>query len=86
MKKHQILISEQEKVLNEKIMELTRQINEEHPELLTNISEMPEANPDEDDPEINRKRLQEYYDSLIQMLKKYKPYHTLQEVGNKKID
>jgi hypothetical protein len=64
---------ETEKTLNERIMAITQLLNEKYPELMQFVPEMTQTNPDEKDPDINRKTLKEYYDSLIQMIKKYKP-------------
>ncbi|HXB39774.1 MAG TPA: hypothetical protein VNZ49_04480 [Bacteroidia bacterium] len=75
---------ESEKILNERIMAVTLEIQENYPELTKYIIEMKDSNPDEKDPDVNRRRLKEYYDSLINMVKKYKQHHTLQENENRK--
>jgi hypothetical protein len=60
-----------EKELNAKILEVTMEIKEKHPELTKFIEEMPVTIPDEKDPEITRKKLQAYYESLNTVLNKY---------------
>ncbi|NEW84496.1 MAG: hypothetical protein GZ094_19315 [Mariniphaga sp.] len=60
-----------EKELNAKIMAITTQIKEKHPELSKQLDEMPITIPDESNPEINIKILKEYLDSLNNILKKY---------------
>jgi hypothetical protein len=46
-------------------------IQEKFPELSKYIEEMPVTMPDTDDPEINIKNLNEYYNSLNALIKKY---------------
>ena len=53
-----------------KIIALTMQIQEEYPELLTFVDEMKITIPNETNPEINIRILNEYYDTLNQLLKK----------------
>jgi hypothetical protein len=59
------------KELNEKILSVTMTIKEHYPELSKYLEEMTNTIPDEKDPEINRKNLKNYYDSLTSMLNKY---------------
>jgi hypothetical protein len=66
---------ESEKTLTERIMAITNEINKRYPELTKYITEMPETNPDIEDPEINKKILREYHESLLQLIQKYKPTH-----------
>jgi len=61
---------ETEKELNAKILALTMQIHEKHPELSKFLEEMPVTVPDQSDPEINIKILKDYLESLNNMLKK----------------
>jgi hypothetical protein len=61
---------ETEKELNAKILAITMQIREKHPELSKFLEEMPVTIPDESKPEINNKVLKEYYESLQNILKK----------------
>ena len=60
-----------EKELNGKIMEITTQIQETHPELSEFLNEMPVTIPNESSPEINEKNLKDYYISLKNLLNKY---------------
>ena len=73
-----------EKSLTERIMNITQTLNEKYPELIKFIPEMTQTNPDEKDPSINNKSLREYYDSLIQMIKKYKPDYKFSFAGHEK--
>jgi hypothetical protein len=66
-------MDEMEKTLNERILAITQLLNDKYPELVQFIPEMTQTNPDEKDPDINRRTLKEYYDSLVQMIRKYKP-------------
>ncbi len=66
---------ETEKTLTDRILAITTQINKQFPELTKYITEMPDTNPNEEDPDINKKILKEYHDSLLAMVKKYKPSH-----------
>ena len=69
--------AEAEKVLNAKILELTMLIKEKYPELYGFLGEMPATIPDDSNPDINDKALQEYYDSLEAMVKQYTVEHPL---------
>jgi hypothetical protein len=60
---------------NKAILDITLKINTEFPELSKYIAEMPVSIPDVQDPEINNKNLQEYYNSLETLLKKYTNNH-----------
>ena len=62
---------ETEKIINEKIIAITRKIQEKYPELIPFLNEMPVTIPDESSPEITVKILQEYYESLVTMLTKH---------------
>ncbi len=64
-----------EEELNKKIVKMTMTIRNEFPELMKFIGEMPETIPDKKNPEINIKILQDYYDSLEDLLRKYAPNH-----------
>lgn len=56
--------------LNERIIAITLKLNEEHPELSEFLNEMPVTLPNEENPEITLKVLNEYYDSLGNLLTK----------------
>jgi len=62
---------ETEKEINAKILAISMQILAKHPELSELLGEMPVTNPTESNPEISRKVLNDYYDSLKSILKKY---------------
>ena len=64
-----------EKELNEAILKITMKIASDYPELSKFIVEMPVSNAQDADPSINLKNLEEYYDSLLTLLKKYKVTH-----------
>ena len=57
--------------LNEKIMAVTMQIQETHPELSKFLDEMPVTIPNENKPQINTKVLQDYYESLKNILNEF---------------
>ena len=67
---------ETEAEINAKIMKLTMVIQDNYPELSKYINEMPITIPTEKYPEINHKILQEYLDSLLELLRKYAPNHS----------
>lgn len=64
-----------EKQLNADILEMTMEIQEQFPELSKYIAEMPVTIPNTATPEITTKILQEYYDSLVILLKDYTINH-----------
>ena len=71
-----------EKELNEAIVKITMTIQEKYPELSKYITEMPITIPDEKHPDMSNENLQNYYDSLKSILKKYDVSHTPKEIGN----
>ena len=62
--------------LNKNILKITMTIRNEFPELIKYLNEMPVTIPSDESPEINKKALQEYNDSLLDLLRKYAPNHT----------
>lgn len=64
-----------ERELNENISKITMTIREEFPELSKFLNEMPETIPVEEFPEITIKILQDYFNSLENLLLKYAPNH-----------
>ena len=62
---------ETEKKLNDAILKLTLKIQNEYPELSKYLIEMPVTIPDTNNPEINIKILNDYYESLNTILHKY---------------
>ncbi len=61
---------ENEKELHARILSLTMLIKEKYPEMSKFLEEMPVTVPNEESPEINTTVLQNYYDSLHNLLKK----------------
>ena len=61
--------------LNADILKITLMIREKYPELSKYISEIPITIPDVESPEINVKILQDYYESLEAIMKKYATNH-----------
>lgn len=64
-----------ETILIEKIISITTLIREKHPELIIFLEEMPVTIPNENDPKLNLEALNNYYNSLISLLKKYEIEH-----------
>lgn len=62
--------------LNQNIVKMTMTIRNEFPELMKFLNEMPETLPNLENPEINIKILQDYYNSLEDLLRKYAPNHS----------
>jgi hypothetical protein len=65
-----------ESELNKNILKITMTIRNEFPELMKFLNEMPVTIPDKKSPEISNKILQEYYNSLFNLLQKYAPNHS----------
>lgn len=61
--------------LNNNIVKITMTIRNEFPELMKFLNEMPVTLPNLENPEINNKILEDYYDSLEDLLRKYAPNH-----------
>ncbi len=66
-----------EKTINEEILEITMKIKEQYPELSKYIIEMPVTIPNIENPKLNRKILQDYYESLEVLLKDYAENHNM---------
>ena len=64
-----------EEEINENILKITMKIRNEYPELLKYLNEMVITIPDVASPEMSIKVLQEYYNSLDAILRKYSPNH-----------
>ena len=73
---YKIFFMKTEAQLNNDILDFTMKMQQQFPELSKYVTEMPDATPDSNDPEINKKRLQEYYDSLKALVNKYSTSHT----------
>lgn len=71
-----------EKEINSDILQITLKINEQFPELSKYVQEMPVTIPNTDNPEINRKALQDYYNSLDILLKDYVENHNTESKNN----
>ncbi len=61
--------------LDQKILDLTMMIKEKYPELSKFIEEIPVTIPTDNQPEINRVELHNYYETLISVLRKYIEEH-----------
>jgi hypothetical protein len=61
--------------ISAEILAITMKIQDQYPELSKYIVEMPVTFPVEANPHITIKILQEYYNSLDELLKKYAPSH-----------
>tara|TARA_R110001606_G_scaffold61718_1_gene144117 strand:+ start:1503 stop:1706 length:204 start_codon:yes stop_codon:yes gene_type:complete len=66
---------ESQKDLNESIRVITLKIQEEHPELVKYISEIPRSLNLKTEKEISSNKLKEYLDSLNMILKTYSKEH-----------
>jgi hypothetical protein len=66
-----------EKKINKAILKITMKIKEQFPELSKYILEMPVTIPNVENPEMNSKALQDYYDSLETLLKNYTENHNI---------
>jgi hypothetical protein len=62
---------ETEKTINEKILAITMLVKEKYPELQGFLGEMPVTIPNDSNPQITVKILQDYYNSLQALVKKY---------------
>jgi hypothetical protein len=65
------------KELNTQILKITMLIRKQFPELSKYLLEMPETIPDTKNPEMNKKALRDYLDSLKEILDKYAPNHNI---------
>lgn len=61
--------------LNDDILKITMTIQQKYPELSKYLVEMPVTIPNEGNPEINCKNLQDYLNSLNRLLDTYIPNH-----------
>ncbi|MEO6302591.1 MAG: hypothetical protein ABIP51_05425 [Bacteroidia bacterium] len=66
---------ETEQDIDAKIISITNNIRQNHPELLNYLNEMPVTIPNENNPKINSDVLKSYYDSLCSILKTYEEEH-----------
>jgi hypothetical protein len=68
---------ETEKKLNDKILKTILLIRKDYPELSKYLLEMPETVPRIENPEMNKKVLRSYLNSLKEILNKYAPNHSI---------
>ncbi|TDP60927.1 hypothetical protein [Flavobacterium dankookense] len=61
--------------LNSNILAITLKINNQYPELSKFLNEMPATIPNQENPEVNNHSLEQYYNSLVDLLKEYKETH-----------
>ncbi|MCW3124993.1 MAG: hypothetical protein JWO03_651 [Bacteroidetes bacterium] len=66
-----------QKEMTEAISRLTLEIQEKYPEMSKYIAEMPVTNPDEEHPDITAKKLTDYYNDLLAIMKRYATDHEL---------
>ncbi|WP_309641158.1 hypothetical protein [Flavobacterium sp.] len=66
-----------EKELNEAILKITMAIRDNYPELSKYLNEMPVTIPISENPEINLKNLQDYFNSLDTLFRKYVINHNI---------
>lgn len=62
---------ESEDEINSRIIKITNKIQQEYPELIPYIGEIPMTVPSERNPEITSKILRDYYDTLYQIVKNH---------------
>lgn len=67
--------SAREKELNADILKIIMKMKEQSPELSKYLEEMPLTIPDDESPDIALRNLEEYYESLKSLLKKYQSEH-----------
>ncbi|HXD94461.1 MAG TPA: hypothetical protein VNX01_14740 [Bacteroidia bacterium] len=68
-----------EKELNADIIKITMMIREKYPELSKNIIEMPVTNSEAISSAISNKSLQDYYNSLVTLLKNHDETHATKQ-------
>ena len=66
-----------EKELNSDILKITMAIRDNYPELSKYLNEMPVTIPVSNNPEINLKNLQDYFNSLNALFRKYVINHNI---------
>lgn len=71
--KQEIMLTEKE--MTEAISRLTLEIRDKYPEMSKYIGEMPVTNPDKEHPEINARILTDYYNNLLDIMKRYASDH-----------
>ncbi len=74
---------ETEEEINAKILKITMVIQENYPELSKYLNEMPITIPVDNRPEVNIKNLQKYYETLLNLFRKYVAEHQLNYFSQK---
>lgn len=74
---------ETETDINTKIMKLISVMQDNYPELSKYIGEMPLPIPLKNNPDVNLKNLQNYYDSLVCLFREYVAEHQLNYINQK---
>lgn len=74
---------ETEEEINAKIMKITMVIQENYPELSKYINEMPITIPVDNNPEVNRKNLEKYYETLVTWFRNYVAEHQLNYINQR---
>ena len=74
---------ETEDEINAKILKVTMVIQENYPELLKYLNEMPITIPIDSRPEVNVKNLQKYYDTLLTLFRNYVAEHQLNYINQR---
>jgi hypothetical protein len=70
-----------EEEINSDILKITLVIQESYPELSKHIAEMPVTIPNSNHPDINLKNLEEYYQSLFELVKNYSDSEKIVEIA-----
>ena len=74
---------ETEEEINAKILKVTMVIQENYPELSKYLNEMPITVPIDNNPKVNIKNLQKYYDSLLTLFRNYVAEHQLNYINQR---
>lgn len=75
LQKIHLLHEKEINALNKMIMEITEKINNNHPELVDFLNEMPITMPDEKDPSVTIETLKKYYTSLENLIEQFENNH-----------
>jgi hypothetical protein len=70
-----------QKEITDAIAKLTIEIRERYPEISKYINEMPVTNPDQEHPQMSDELLNEYYDTLRDLVDKYSAKHEPTDPG-----
>lgn len=64
-----------EAVLNDEILEATAKIRKDYPELIKFLDELPQHLPDDSNQDVNLKALNDYLNSLNELMENYSKEH-----------